>query len=103
MTIWPKIYLLAILPLAFVVLTCAVDPASSRYTFFECRKNSDSCLRNCGRFADDNNLYTLCTRNCVHSFKDCLDLADKETLDPGSPPPKRRPPVAKPGGGTKQQ
>ena len=110
MTIWPKIYLLATLPLAFLVLTEGTQPATAAAV--NCTANFKKCSDACGSRRPD------CSKVCALKYDGCLECKEDDRgghsedfclrnstqeVHPGSTPPKRRPPVAKPGGGTKQQ
>jgi hypothetical protein len=108
MTIWPKIYLLATLPLALVVLAGDMKPA----TALSCVANFQKCDVACGSNRPD------CDKVCKLKLDGCVECQEEnrgghseafcqsnttQEVNPGSTPPKRRPPVARPGGGTKQQ
>jgi hypothetical protein len=106
MTMRPQIYLLATLLLGLVTAFAGPEAAMA----LNCRQKSDGCFKNCTtKF--ESGAYTVeghaaCFRSCLLFFDECTekelgDIYGGSKLDPGSPPPKGRPPVAKPGGGTK--
>lgn len=74
-----------------------------------CNTLVNRCMRNCTiDNADAKNIEAAtdaCQSNCGRQWKACkFDGQEAPTsLDPGSPPPKGGKPIAKPGGGTKQQ
>jgi hypothetical protein len=98
---------LPIAPFATLILGLAdyagaVEGATAK-SLVDCAKDYEACVGDCkGKTGFS---CELLIKICTSDWKKCTGFPDTSgtLFDPGSPPPKGRPPVASPGGGVLQK